>query len=52
MSYTFANGVLTVSKSLVNKKRRVSPEEYAEFKLFYNRVLKEEDRAILLKSSN
>jgi hypothetical protein len=51
MSFSYANGVITAKKEIVNKKAVVTPEEYAEFKQFYNRVAKEEERAILLKAS-
>ncbi len=51
LSFSYANGVVVARKELVNKKSVVTPEEYAEFKQFYNRVLKEEERAILLKAS-
>jgi hypothetical protein len=34
---------------MVNKKAVVSPQEYAEFKQFYNRVVKEDGRSLLLR---
>jgi len=51
LRFTYANGVITGQREMVNKKAIVSPQEYVEFKQFYNRVVKEDDRSILLKSS-
>jgi hypothetical protein len=49
LSFTYANGVISVRRELINKKTVVSPQEYAEFKQFYNHVVKEDDRSILLR---
>lgn len=49
LSFSYAKGVITAKKEIVNKKAVVTPEEYSEFKQFYNRVAKEEERALLLK---
>ncbi|HEX4947663.1 MAG TPA: hypothetical protein VFZ34_13415, partial [Blastocatellia bacterium] len=51
MSFSYANGVITAKKEIVNKKDVVTPEEYAEFRQFFQRVLKEEERAVLLKAA-
>jgi hypothetical protein len=51
LRFTYANGVVTGLREIINKKVLVTPQEYAEFKQFYNRVVKEDDRSILLKSS-
>lgn len=51
LSFSYANGVITAKKEIVNKKAVVTPAEYAEFKQFFQRVIKEEERAILLKAS-
>jgi predicted Zn-dependent protease len=52
LSFSYADGVITARREIVRKKLAVTPEEYAEFKQFFNRVIKEDDRSILLKSKN
>ncbi len=52
VSFSYADGLITVKREIVRKKYLVTPEEYAEFKQFYNRVIKEDDRSILLKTKN
>ncbi|MGH9850619.1 MAG: transglutaminase domain-containing protein, partial [Blastocatellia bacterium] len=51
LSFTYADGKIVAKRELLNKKAVVTPEEYAEFKQFCNRVIKEDERSILLKSS-
>src|SRR5207253_226576 len=46
LHFTYANGVITGQREIINKKAVVSPQEYAEFRQFYNRVAKEDDRSI------
>lgn len=49
VQYSFAAGRLKARRELVVKKNVVAPEEYAEFKKFYNSIVKEDARQILLK---
>lgn len=49
--YSFVAGALNGRRVLINRKSVVSPEEYADFKKFYNNVVKEDSRQILLKKS-
>lgn len=51
LKFVFSNGVLSGRRKLINKKRVVSPEEYLEFKKFYNDVVKEDNKQILLKNN-
>jgi tetratricopeptide (TPR) repeat protein len=49
VKYTVANGRLIARRQLINRKENVSTSEYAEFKSFYNNIVKEDTRQILLK---
>ncbi len=49
IGFTFSNGVIKGKRQLINKKWVVAPNEYAEFKGFYESVVKEDNRQILLK---
>ncbi|MFQ5772466.1 MAG: transglutaminase family protein, partial [bacterium] len=49
ISYSFSQGVLKGRRKFVNKKSVVLPEEYAEFKKYYNRVVNEDSKQILFK---
>jgi hypothetical protein len=49
VNYSFAAGRLNAKRELVVKKTVVPPEAYAEFKKFYNSIVKEDARQILLK---
>jgi tetratricopeptide (TPR) repeat protein len=49
IGFTFSNGVIKGKRQLINKKGVVAPNEYAEFKSFYESVVKEDNRQILLK---
>jgi tetratricopeptide (TPR) repeat protein len=51
LSFTYADGKIVARRELINKKAVVTPEEYAEFRQFCNRVVKEDERSILLKSN-
>ncbi len=51
LSFSFENGVLRGTRRLVNKKLEVSPAEYHQFKEFYNSVVKEDQRQILLQKN-
>lgn len=44
------NGVIKGRRKLVYKKAVVSPEEYREFRAFYTRALKADNRQILLRA--
>jgi hypothetical protein len=48
VSYRFSKGVLTAARTFVYKKYVVLPEEYGEFKIFYENVLKEDENQIML----
>lgn len=47
--YEFKNGVISGKRTFVNKKNVVSTEEYDVFKKFYNSVVKEDSKQILLE---
>jgi hypothetical protein len=44
-----AKGVISASRKLINKKAEITPDEFAEFKTFYNNALKADGLQILLK---
>ncbi|MCB0311905.1 MAG: hypothetical protein KDH84_01330, partial [Calditrichaeota bacterium] len=54
-SYTlrlkYDNGRIFARRELINHKAVVSPEEYPEFKKFYNAVIQADGRQILLKAA-
>ncbi|MBN2104911.1 DUF3857 domain-containing protein [bacterium] len=50
MSLSHQNGTIKGTRTFINKKWDVLPEEYAAFKTFYNNVLKADDTQILLKA--
>ena len=50
MTLSHKNGTIRGTRSLINKKWDVPPEEYDTFKTFYNKVLKTDRFQILLKS--
>jgi cytochrome c-type biogenesis protein CcmH/NrfG len=45
----YKNGIISGKRVLINKKSVVKPDEYLEFKEFYNNVIKTDDQQILLK---
>lgn len=47
--YAFNSGVLTATRLFVNKQNVVSTEMYPTFKKFYNKVVKEDGKQILLE---
>jgi hypothetical protein len=49
ISYSFSEGILEINKVLINKKTVVNPDEYIEFKKFYNDFVKQDSQQILLK---
>src|SRR5215510_2756060 len=49
LNFTCADGVIYGRREMINKKAVVSPIEHAEFKQFYNRVVKEDGRSLLLR---
>lgn len=49
LKLTYADGILKAQRLLVNKQAIIPPEEYLDFKQFYNSVVKEDKRQILLK---
>jgi len=51
IKFSYANGVITVIRQIINKKSMVSPQEFTEFQQFCRNVMKEDDRSILLKST-
>ncbi|HVK37197.1 MAG TPA: DUF3857 domain-containing protein [Candidatus Kapabacteria bacterium] len=50
ISYTVSGRTLTAMRRYIYKKGIVVPEEYDRYKSFYNSVVKEDSRQILLKS--
>ncbi len=50
LQLSFANGTITAERRLINKKSEVSTAEYAEFKEFWNRVMKQDGKQILLQA--
>jgi len=49
LTFSREGGVIKGRREMVYKKSVVSPEEYREFRAFYNRALKADNRQILLK---
>ncbi len=49
LTFRIENGQVIGRRQLVYKKSVVSPEEYVAFRSFYNRVVKEDARQILLR---
>jgi Tfp pilus assembly protein PilF len=49
VQYSFAAGRLKAKRELAVKKTVVAPEEYNEFKKFYNGIVKEDAKQILLQ---
>ncbi|HQV30645.1 MAG TPA: DUF3857 domain-containing protein, partial [Calditrichia bacterium] len=49
LNFTFSNGVIYGKRLFINKKQVVSPEDYRSFREFYNRVVREDSRQILLR---
>jgi tetratricopeptide (TPR) repeat protein len=52
ISYSYSNGVLQARKELIFKKLVIYPEEYKEFKQFYNDVVNNDVKQILLRKRN
>jgi len=52
IQYSFSDGMLYIKKDLINKKTVVNPDEYVEFKKFYNDFVKQDTQQILLKRKN
>jgi tetratricopeptide (TPR) repeat protein len=50
ISYVVTGRTLTATRRYIYKKGIVAPEEYDKYKSFYNSVVKEDNRQILLKS--
>ena len=50
--YDYAEGVMTATRQLIVHKPEVAPEGYPAFKKFYNALVKEDSRQILLKKVN
>ncbi len=49
MTFKFSDGVIRAKRTLIHKKGIIEIKEYAEFKKFYNAVMAEDNRQILLK---
>ena len=49
INYSFSEGIINIKKDLINKKTIVNPDEYVEFKKFYNDFIKQDTQQILLK---
>jgi tetratricopeptide (TPR) repeat protein len=49
MKMLLEDGVLVCERVEVNKKAVVGPEEYEEFRAFYNKVIKADEKQILVK---
>lgn len=52
LNFTCSDGMISGRREFINKKRIVQPHEYLEFKKFYNNVIKQDSRQILLKSDD
>jgi tetratricopeptide (TPR) repeat protein len=50
IKYSFADGVITISREIINKKSVIAISEYADFQQFCRSVQKADDSSILLKS--
>ena len=48
-TYRFSKGVLLAKRQFVYKKDVIAPEEYTAFKQFYNNVVRDDSRQVLLK---
>ncbi|MFQ5606083.1 MAG: tetratricopeptide repeat protein [bacterium] len=48
-SVTISGDKLTAKRTFINKKHVVYPEDYAEFKEFYNRAIKEDSKQLLFR---
>jgi Tfp pilus assembly protein PilF len=48
-TYRYSKGLLQAKRQFVYKKDVVTPEEYAAFKQFYNNVVRDDSRQVLLK---
>jgi tetratricopeptide (TPR) repeat protein len=49
LTFKYGNGMITARRHLQNKKMDILPAEYEEFKKFYNAVLVEDNKPILLQ---
>lgn len=49
LSFTYEAGIIKARRELKNKKMDITPEQYEEFKKFYNAVLVEDSKPILLQ---
>lgn len=49
LSLTCSDGIMKGTRRLIHKKNMVTPGEYREFKKFYNNVIKEDTRQVLLQ---
>lgn len=52
IGYSLSDGVLAVRKELIFKKLVIYPEEYKEFRQFYNDVVNNDAKQILLRKRN
>jgi tetratricopeptide (TPR) repeat protein len=48
-TYRFSKGLLRAKRQFVYKKDVIAPEEYAAFKQFYNNVVRDDSRQVLLQ---
>ncbi|KAA3613785.1 MAG: tetratricopeptide repeat protein [Calditrichaeota bacterium] len=51
LSFEFENGTIRAQRKLIHKKGIIEPDEYIEFKKFYNDVVAEDNKQILLKKN-
>jgi tetratricopeptide (TPR) repeat protein len=49
LSFSYGQGVIKARRELKNKKMEITPAEYEEFKTFYNSILVEDSKPILLQ---
>ncbi|MBN1398002.1 MAG: DUF3857 domain-containing protein [Bacteroidetes bacterium] len=49
LTYSVSKGIIQGKRIFINNKKIIYPEEYKEFKKFYNNVLREDEKNITLK---
>lgn len=49
VTYTFSKGVITAVREMIFRKEIITPEEYKPFKEFYESVMREDEKNIVLK---
>jgi tetratricopeptide (TPR) repeat protein len=49
LTYSFTKGVIHGTREFIHQRKVISPSEYKDFKDFYNKVFREDDKDIALK---